>query len=55
MAHGTHKNKLNTSMTGPWFLDVQHDNKVAPVGKVRQKMSREFIMHKRVGKDGRQY
>lgn len=31
MADGTHKNKSNTSMTGPWFLDVQHDKEIAPL------------------------
>ena len=29
LADGTHKNKSNTSMTGPWFLDVQHDKEIA--------------------------
>ena len=31
MADGTHKNKSNTSMTGPYFLDVQRDNEIAPL------------------------
>jgi len=29
MADGTHKNKSNTSMTGPWFLDAQCDEEIA--------------------------
>ena len=33
MADGTHKNKSNSSMTGPWFLDVQHDEEVASLLK----------------------
>ena len=28
MADGTHKNKSNTSMTGPWFLDYQHGQEI---------------------------
>lgn len=31
MADGTHKNKSNNSMTGPWFLDVQRDKEIAPL------------------------
>ena len=31
MADGTHKDKSNSSMTGPWFLDVQHDNEITPL------------------------
>ena len=29
MADGTHKNKSNTSMTGPWFLDFQNEEEIA--------------------------
>ena len=29
MADGTHKNKSNTSMTGPWFLDYEHEEEIA--------------------------
>ena len=29
MADGTHKNKSNTSMTGPWFLDYENEEEIA--------------------------
>ena len=37
MADGTHKNKPNTSMTGPWFLDYEHEEEIAVLLKVWQK------------------
>ena len=37
MADGTHKNKSNTSMTGPWFLDYEHEEEIAVLLKVWQK------------------
>ena len=33
MADGTHKNKSNTSMTGPWFLDYQHEQEIVSLIK----------------------
>ena len=29
MADGTHKNKSSKSMTGPWFLDYEHEEEIA--------------------------